>query len=210
MPLPAVPRVDDPQVAEYLKTLNDALQHGLYAAPASGGVSQEAMDDAIQAAVEPLQAQIDAALGTAAPPGTIVAYGGATAPTGWLVCEGQAVPKATYPALFNAIGGAYGLEDAVSFSLPDLRGRMARGADGDLGGAGGADQVTLPVPGHTHQYDKAGAATGVAEGNAVVTPLNVLVPPVTQTPTPTDLNDPAADTVTVTNPYLALLYIIKT
>lgn len=57
------------------------------------------------------------------PAGCIVAYAGATAPEGWLLCHGQAVSRADYGDLFVAIGTAYGPGDgATSFNLPDLRG----------------------------------------------------------------------------------------
>lgn len=63
------------------------------------------------------------------PPGAIIAFAGATAPTGWLECAGQSVLRATYPNLFTAIGTVFGALDGSSFSLPDLRGEFIRGWD---------------------------------------------------------------------------------
>src|SRR5262249_33795822 len=63
----------------------------------------------------------------ATPPGTIVAFGGQTAPVGWLICDGSAVSAATYSRLFNAIGNAWG-GSGGTFNLPDLRGRAPIGA----------------------------------------------------------------------------------
>jgi len=37
------------------------------------------------------------------PAGSLLAYGGRTAPLGWLECDGAAVVRATYPALFDAL-----------------------------------------------------------------------------------------------------------
>lgn len=57
-----------------------------------------------------------------APVGTISAYGGETAPSGWLLCQGQAVSRTTYAELFKAIGTSFGTGDgSTTFNLPDLR-----------------------------------------------------------------------------------------
>jgi len=64
-------------------------------------------------------------------PGLISAYGGAAAPTGYLLCDGSAVSRTTYAALFSAIGTAYGIGDGSStFNVPDLRGQFLRGVTG--------------------------------------------------------------------------------
>lgn len=68
------------------------------------------------------------------PPGLIMAYGGSSAPQGWLMCDGTAVSRTTYAALFAAIGTAFGSGDGSStFNLPDFRGRFLRGRDGGVG-----------------------------------------------------------------------------
>lgn len=66
------------------------------------------------------------------PVGTIIAWGGqaASVPAGWKLCNGQAVSKAAYPALFMAIGTSWGTDGVDKFNLPDLRGRFLRGVDG--------------------------------------------------------------------------------
>lgn len=62
------------------------------------------------------------------PVGTIQAYAGSTAPTGYLVADGSAVSRTTYAALFAVIGTTYGAGDgSTTFNLPDLRGRTAVG-----------------------------------------------------------------------------------
>lgn len=56
-----------------------------------------------------------------APVGSIQAYGGTTAPSGWLLCQGQAVSRTTYSELFAVIGTAYGSGNGSStFNLPNL------------------------------------------------------------------------------------------
>lgn len=64
-------------------------------------------------------------------PAGIVSYtAAATAPTGWLIANGDAVSRTTYAALFAAIGTTYGSGDSsTTFNLPDLRGVFARGLD---------------------------------------------------------------------------------
>ena len=97
------------------------------------------------------------------PPGLIAPYGGAAAPTGWLLCDGSAVSRTTYAALFSVVSTAYGVGNGTStFNLPDLRGRFplgvaTSGTGSTRGGTGGAiDHVhagaahTHPGPSHTH------------------------------------------------------------
>ncbi len=80
------------------------------------------------------------------PIGTMIAYGGATAPTGWLLCYGQAVSRTTYALLFAVLGTAYGTGDgSTTFNVPDKRGRMSIGAD-NMGGSA-ANRVTQAVSG---------------------------------------------------------------
>lgn len=68
------------------------------------------------------------------PPGTIAAFGGDTAPEGYLLCDGAAVSRGTYADLFAAIGTAWGEGDgSTTFNLPDLRGRFLRGVDDGAG-----------------------------------------------------------------------------
>lgn len=73
------------------------------------------------------------------PPGVIEYSASPAAPTGWLYANGGVVSRATYPDLYIAIGTAYGngLGDGLTFSLPDLRGRMPVGADD------GANRISL-------------------------------------------------------------------
>ncbi len=70
----------------------------------------------------------------APPTGMIAPFAGATVPDGWLLCDGAAVSRTTYAALFAVISTTYGAGDGTSsFNLPDLRGRVALGRD-DMGG----------------------------------------------------------------------------
>lgn len=98
-----------------------------------------------QAAILAALAQYEATL-AGVQIGTIVPYGGATAPLGWLLCYGQAISRSTYAALFAVLGTSFGAGDSsTTFNLPDLRGRALIGKD-DMGGSA-ANRVTSGVSG---------------------------------------------------------------
>lgn len=98
-----------------------------------------------------------------APTGAINAYAGSIAPTGWLLCDGAAVSRATYADLFALIGTTYGIGDGTStFNLPDLKGRVpvgkaATGTFASLAATGGAETHTLTtaqIPSHQHNVSE--------------------------------------------------------
>lgn len=61
--------------------------------------------------------------------GSIVPFGGSTAPSGFLLCNGAEVLKTAYAELYAVIGDAFGTaSDNTKFKLPDLRGEFLRGA----------------------------------------------------------------------------------
>ena len=63
------------------------------------------------------------------PIGTILPYGGATAPAGFLLCDGAEKNKADYPELYAVIGDAFGTASVnTKFVLPDLREATTKGA----------------------------------------------------------------------------------
>lgn len=109
-----------------------------------------------------------------APTGAVLGWSTASAPTGWLLCDGSAVNRTTYATLFALVGTTFGSGNgSTTFNLPDLRGRTIIGVDGaagrvtsastnganadTLGGAGGAETHTLvtgEIPAHTHTYNQ--------------------------------------------------------
>lgn len=95
-------------------------------------------------------------LATLSPAGSIVMYGGASAPSGWLLCDGSAVSRAGYSSLFAVVGTTFGVGDgATTFNLPDLRqrfplGKAASGTGSTLGGTGGSIDHVHTGPSHTH------------------------------------------------------------
>ncbi len=116
--------------------------------------------------------------------GAIVAFVGSDAPEDWLLCDGDAVSRTEYKALFDVIGEAYGAGDGnATFNLPDLRGRFPLGLDNmggtsadvvtaaeadSLAGSGGAETHTLTInemPAHSHgvkhAYDDTNGGIGI-------------------------------------------------
>jgi microcystin-dependent protein len=72
--------------------------------------------------------------GNGVPVGTVVAFMGNTPPPGWLICDGAAISRTNYSALFGTMGTASGSGDgSTTFNLPDLRGMFLRGRDGTAG-----------------------------------------------------------------------------
>ena len=131
---------------------------------ASNSASKIATQQSIKAYVD---TSVAAAGVAASPSGVISAFAGSSAPTGWLLCYGQAVSRATYAALFTAISTAYGVGDgSTTFNVPDLRGRTIAALDNmggsdagrldwanTIGTTGGAQTHTLStseIPAHSH------------------------------------------------------------
>ena len=131
----------------------------------------------------------ETALNIGAPTGSVLAFAGTSAPTGWLLCYGQQISRTTYATLFSAIGTTYGVGDgSTTFNLPDMRGRVAAGKDdmggvsanrltdqsgglnGDvLGDTGGSETHTLTeaeMPAHTHNTNIAPSVSGAGRPNA--------------------------------------------
>lgn len=101
--------------------------------------------------------------------GVIQMYGGASAPVGYLLCDGASYVRADYAALFTAIGTTFGTADGTHFNVPDMRGVYPKGA-GTTARAAGKDAngnyyaatlgayTTDRMQGHKHNQRK-GAGT---------------------------------------------------
>ena len=62
------------------------------------------------------------------PTGSIIPFAGSTAPTGFLLCDGSAVSRTTYSALYDVIGTTYGEGDGnTTFNLPNFTDRWIAG-----------------------------------------------------------------------------------
>lgn len=125
----------------------------------------------------------DSGVLTSAEPGDLM-LSARTSKTGWLLCDGSAVSRATYADLFTAISTTYGAGDgSTTFNVPDYRGRIPIGAgtgvgDGSSGSGApsgtamsavtrgswaGATRVLLSanesgIQGHTHGFTDPGHA----------------------------------------------------
>ena len=86
-----------------------------------------------------------------APTGAIMMYGAATPPGGWLLCDGSAISRTGYSALFAVIATTYGSGDGTStFNLPNFQGRVALGV-GQSSAAGATAHALASVGGEeTH------------------------------------------------------------
>lgn len=88
------------------------------------------------------------------PIGSVTAYTGASAPAGWLVCDGSAVSRTTYASLFAVCGTSYGGGDgSTTFNLPNMVDRFVKGAGTGVarGTTGGSNTIsTSQMPSHNH------------------------------------------------------------
>lgn len=145
------------------------------------------------------------------PVGTITPYGGAEAPAGWLLCNGQAVSRTNYAALFAVVGATFGPGDNVTtFNLPDLRGRMPIGAGQGAGltdrvrGAKGGEERHLQtineMPAHHHAIGAQATYKGITESGGAYFPAA----PGANT---TDVG--GGQPFNVMNPFQVVNYIIK-
>lgn len=96
------------------------------------------------------------------PVGMIMPWSKGTTPTGFLVCDGSAISRVDYAALFDALGTTHGIGDgSTTFNVPDLRGRLPVGDDNGVtytvADTGGSSSVTPTV-------NKSGSASGALNG----------------------------------------------
>ena len=78
------------------------------------------------------------------PTATIVPWSAASVPTGFLECNGQTVSRSTYSALFAIVGTTYGAGDGSStFLVPNIQDNVPVGKSGTkaLASTGGANTV---------------------------------------------------------------------
>ena len=90
------------------------------------------------------------------PIGSMMMWAGAAAPVDWVLCDGGALPRATYPLLFAVLGTTYGAGDgSTTFNVPNMAqrfplGKSAAGTGAVLGASGGQINHTHAVPPHGH------------------------------------------------------------
>ena len=124
--------------------LLSAFQTLFAATPASANAAATSWSNALGA--------ISSWAGGGAPSGLVMDYAGSVVPAGYLLCDGSAVPQATYPGLWAALGTTWGTS-AGNVVLPDLRNFWTVGAGSTyaLAATGGAASVTSgSESSHTH------------------------------------------------------------
>jgi microcystin-dependent protein len=178
------------------------------------------------------------------PTATIVPWSSASVPSGFLECNGQAVSRSTYAALFAVVGTTYGVGDGSStFNVPDLQDNVPVGKSNNkaLASTGGANAVTSTgnvggstanatlttsqLAAHPHPISSL-PTTGPQSGGA-------LAPTVFQVPNGRSANQAntawyggpqgsgsghshnmsatfSGDSTSVLQPYLTIIYVIKT
>ena len=170
------------------------------------------------------------------PTATIVPWSSSSVPTGFLECNGAAVSRSTYSALFAIVGTTYGAGDGAStFNLPDLQDNVAMGKSGTkaLASTGGANTVASSgnVGGSTANATLSTAQ--LASHSHSINPLDNPGGPSGETTRPQNqLNSGShpntantgsgqghshnmsatfsGDATSVVQPYLTIIYIIKT
>jgi len=116
-------------------------------------------------------------------PGTIEVYSKSAAPSGYLLCNGQAVSRTTYANLFAVIGTTYGAGNgSTTFNVPNLSGRLPIGASSShaFASSGGSTAhyhstanhtlTMTEMPKHNHKiafYNSSWTDTQTSYSNAV-------------------------------------------
>jgi len=164
------------------------------------------------------------------PTATIVPWSDSSVPSGFLECNGSAVSRSTYATLFAIIGVTYGSGDgSTTFNVPDFQDNVPVGKSGtkNLASTGGANTVTKTgnVAGSTANATLSTAqlashshSSGAGNGNTIMASEVIRL-------RNTDATGAAGqsqghshnlsanftgDATSVVQPYLTLIYIIKT
>jgi len=167
------------------------------------------------------------------PTATIVPWSDSSVPSGFLECDGAAVSRTTYSALFAIVGTTYGAGDgSTTFNIPDLQDNVTVGKSNNksLGSTGGANTVTKTgnVGGSTANASLSTAQlanhshpNGVNPGQTYQGSNSPQAPPAFMTGNTGNTGSGQAhshnlsanfvgDATSVLQPYLTIIYIIKT
>jgi microcystin-dependent protein len=162
------------------------------------------------------------------PTATIIPWSDSSAPSGFLECNGAAVSRSTYAALFAVIGTTYGAGNgSTTFAVPDLQDNVAVSKSGtkNLASTGGANTVaaTGNIAGSTANASLTTAqlASHSHSGSCNFTPCqegtqargvsnNTGSAGQGQAHSHNMSANFTGDALSVVQPYLTVLYIIKT
>ena len=108
--------------------------------------------------------------------GAIKPWTKATAPAGYVLCDGSAISRTDYADLFAVISTTYGAGNgSTTFNVPQLQGKMPQGYDGNtynLAGTGGANTVTVSVTNNqaaTNTNNQSVTLTGSIDNTSLTT-----------------------------------------
>ena len=111
--------------------------------------------------------------------GTVIAFAGNSVPSGYLMCNGAAVSRTTYAALYKAIGTTYGTGNgSTTFNLPNLVDKFVQGSNtvgtakiaglpnitGSVASAYGEHNTNIGQGALSHQICTTGWANGRQDG----------------------------------------------
>lgn len=163
-------------------------------------------------------------INNAVPTGSLLMWSTTAAPTGYVFCDGSAVSRTTYAALFAVIGTTFGSGNgSTTFNLPNYNNRTPVGAGGlyALGVTGGSKDAN--VVSHTHTLSGGNVSgtfvTGVSTTTSSPLPTGGAVTTITSVTTTTGSPSYSSPTVQTAGssgtdanmqPYLAINFIIKT
>ena len=165
--------------------------------------------------------------------GIVVPWGTASVPSGFLACDGSAVSRTTYSALFAVVGTTYGVGDgSTTFNVPNLAGRtvISKSNNQSLASTGGANCITPTgnisgatanttltvnqIPSHSHSvpltYSMCGGSNQTGLGGSSGGSNNSGSTGGGQAHSHNLSANFVGSATSVTNPYLILQYIIKT
>lgn len=114
------------------------------------------------------------------PTGMVTPFAGSSAPTGWLLCDGSAVSRTTYAALFAVVASAYGSGDgATTFNTPDMKGMFIRGlmdvANVTGSGSAASSNATFTAHGYKRTGTRVRLSSGTLSGLSTSTDYFVIV-----------------------------------
>ena len=136
------------------------------------------------------------------PAGSIIAWPAGAVPSGWLACDGTAVSRTTYAALFAVLSTDYGVGDgSTTFNLPDTSDRtiIGQGANNgrasQFGALAAASKITTDSGSATLSVGSLVVSVGAKDAGGVSVVNSV---------------SSTGHTHTATIPSVCMTYIIKT
>ena len=149
------------------------------------------------------------------PTGAVLMWSTNTAPAGYLLCDGTAVSRTTYAALFALVSTTYGVGDgSTTFNLPNLKWSVPVGLDtgqaefdvmGETGGAKTHTLGTTEIAWHTHTIGTTTRITGT-----VASPYWVKSDQLLSGAAESTWSAGGGQSHNNLQPYLVLTFIIKT